>query len=348
MSKEHEFLYEKTFLARAGKKAVEYPELFSDAKANLYIYDASVKSLIPGSKHDDIMEAIGWTKKQPSYDTSEKATKLLLIVSTKSVENVEQILERGGFDRHRLPVDIRLKANDARGLYNFEHQDVDLYPLGKVEVNLEKKEVSFKPKSIPQSLSEVSDHLSSNLSKLVSDLVVKEGVLSPDFVDTDLYAVEISLKYINATGKEMTGLRPFITRGNDVPYIMLDIDGKAGLSLKASSQRLHVRAIDTTAPTLFNSREIHYNQSWYEMSEKEFKAISEYTAGTTDDADSNLASLNRSKMSHKATPLSVWMNAEPIMKDYSVAKELPLSAQREQILKKWLFDGNKKPPSGGF
>lgn len=339
MSKEHEFLYEKTFLARVGKKAVEYPELFSDAKANLYIYDASVKSLIPGSKHDDIMEAIGWTKKQPSYDTSEKATKLLLIVSTKSVENVEQILERGGFDRHRLPVDIRLKANDARGLYNFEHQDVDLYPLGKVEVNLEKKEVSFKPKSIPQSLSEVSDHLSSNLSKLVSDLVVKEGVLSPDFVDTDLYAVEISLKYINATGKEMTGLRPFITRGNDVPYIMLDIDGKAGLSLKASSQRLHVRAIDTTAPTLFNSREIHYNQSWYEMSEKEFKAISEYTAGTTDDADSNLASLNRSKMSHKATPLSVWMNAEPIMKDYSVAKELPLSAQREQILKKWLFDG---------
>ncbi|EKZ9054815.1 OmpA family protein [Vibrio vulnificus] len=339
MSKEHEFLYEKTFLARAGKKAVEYPELFSDAKANLYIYDASVKSLIPGSKHDDIMEAIGWTKKQPSYDTSEKATKLLLIVSTKSVENVEQILERGGFDRHRLPVDIRLKANDARGLYNFEHQDVDLYPLGKVEVNLEKKEVSFKPKSIPQSLSEVSDHLSSNLSKLVNDLVVKEGVLSPDFVDSDLYAVEISLKYINATGKEMTGLRPFITRGNDVPYIMLDIDGKAGLSLKASSQRLHVRAIDTTAPTLFNSREIHYNQSWYEMSEKEFQAISEYTAGTTDDADSNLASLNRSKMSHKATPLSVWMNAEPIMKDYSVAKELPLSAQREQILKKWLFDG---------
>ncbi|HBC3367681.1 TPA: OmpA family protein [Vibrio vulnificus] len=339
MSKEHEFLYEKTFLARAGKKAVEYPELFSDAKANLYIYDASVKSLIPGSKHDDIMEAIGWTKKQPSYDTSEKATKLLLIVSTKSVENVEQILERGGFDRHRLPVDIRLKANDARGLYNFEHQDVDLYPLGKVEVNLEKREVSFKPKSIPQSLSEVSDHLSSNLSKLVNDLVVKEGVLSPDFVDTDLYAVEISLKYINATGKEMTGLRPFITRGNDVPYIMLDIDGKAGLSLKASSQRLPVRAIDTTAPTLFNSREIHYNQSWYDMSEKEFKAISEYTAGTTDDADSNLASLNRSKMSHKATPLSVWMNAEPIMKDYSVAKELPLSAQREQILKKWLFDG---------
>ncbi|WP_045372252.1 OmpA family protein [Vibrio campbellii] len=339
MSKEHEFLYEKTFLARAGKKAVEYPELFSDAKANLYIYDASVKSLIPGSKHDDIMEAIGWTKKQPSYDTSEKATKLLLIVSTKSVENVEQILERGGFDRHRLPVDIRLKANDARGLYNFEHQDVDLYPLGKVEVNLEKKEVSFKPKSIPQSLSEVSDHLSSNLSKLVNDLVVKEGVLSPDFVDTDLYAVEISLKYINATGKEMTGLRPFITRGNDAPYIMLDIDGKAGLSLNASSQRLPVRAIDTTAPTLFNSREIHYNQSWYEMSEKEFKAISEYTAGTTDDADSNLASLNRSKMSHKATPLSVWMNAEPIMKDYSVAKELPLSAQREQIIKKWLFDG---------
>ncbi|UTZ38381.1 OmpA family protein [Vibrio campbellii] len=339
MSKEHEFLYEKTFLARAGKKAVEYPELFSDAKANLYIYDASVKSLIPGSKHDDIMEAIGWTKKQPSYDTSEKATKLLLIVSTKSVENVEQILERGGFDRHRLPVDIRLKANDARGLYNFEHQDVDLYPLGKVEVNLEKKEVSFKPKSIPQSLSEVSDHLSSNLSKLVNDLVVKEGVLSPDFVDTDLYAVEISLKYINATGKEMTGLRPFITRGNDAPYIMLDIDGKAGLSLNASSQRLPVRAIDTTAPTLFNSREIHYNQSWYEMSEKEFKAISEYTAGTTDDADSNLAILNRSKMSHKATPLSVWMNAEPIMKDYSVAKELPLSAQREQILKKWLFDG---------
>ncbi|WP_257973751.1 hypothetical protein, partial [Vibrio parahaemolyticus] len=118
------------------------------------------------------MEAIGWTKKQPSYDTSEKATKLLLIVSTKSVENVEQILERGGFDRHRLPVDIRLKANDARGLYNFEHQDVDLYPLGKVEVNLEKKEVSFKPKSIPQSLNEVSDHLSSNLSKLVKDLVV--------------------------------------------------------------------------------------------------------------------------------------------------------------------------------
>ncbi|HCE2223010.1 TPA: OmpA family protein [Vibrio parahaemolyticus] len=339
MSQEHEFLYEKTFLARAGKKAVEYPELFSDAKANLYIYDASVKSLIPGSKHDDMMEAIGWTKKKPSYDTSEKATKLLLIVSTKSVENVEQILERGGFDRQRLPVDIRLKANDARGLYNFEHQDVDLYPLGKVEVNLEKKEVAFKPKSIPQSLSEVSDHLSSNLSKLVNDLVVKEGVLSPDFVDTDLYAVEISLKYINATGKEMTGLRPFITRGNDAPYIMLDIDGKAGLSLNASSQRLPVRAIDTTAPTLFNSREIHYNQSWYEMSEKEFKAISEYTAGTTDDADSNLASLNRSKMSHKATPLSVWMNAEPIMKDYSVAKELPLSAQREQILKKWLFDG---------
>ncbi|EJE8558481.1 OmpA family protein [Vibrio vulnificus] len=338
MSKEHEFLYEKTFLARAGKKAVEYPELFSDAKANLYIYDASAKSLIPGSKHDDIMEAIGWTKKQPSYDTSEKATKLLLIVSTKSVENVEQILERGGFDRHRLPVDIRLKANDARGLYNFEHQDVDLYPLGKVEVNLEKKEVSFSPKSIPQSLSEVSDHLSSNLSKLVNDLVVKEGFLSPDFVDTDLYAVEISLKYINATGKEMTGLRPFITRGNDAPYIMLDIDGKAGLSLNASSQRLPVRAIDTTAPTLLNSREIHYNQSWYEMSEKEFKAISEYTAGTTDDADSNLASLNRSKMSHKATPLSVWMNAEPIMKDYSVAKALPLSAQREQILKKWLFD----------
>lgn len=342
MSKEHEFLYEKTFLARAGKKAVEYPELFSDAKANLYIYDASVKNLIPGSKHDDIMEAIGWTKKQPSYDTSEKATKLLLIVSTKSVENVEQILERGGFDRHRLPVDIRLKANDARGLYNFEHQDVDLYPLGKVEVNLEKKEVSFKPKSIPQSLNEVSDHLSSNLSKLVKDLVVKEvGLfdLSPDFVDTDLYAVEISLKYTNATGKEMTGLRPFITRGNDAPYIMLDIDGKAGLSLNASSQRLPVRAIDTTAPTLFNSRKIHYNQSWYEMSEKEFKAISEYTAGTTDNADSNLASLNRSKMSHKATPLSVWMNAEPIMKDYSVAKELPLSAQREQILKKWLFDG---------
>lgn len=71
-------------------------------------------------------------------------------------------------------------------------------------MNLEKKEVSFKPKSIPQSLSEVSDHISSNLSKLVNDLVVKEGVLSPDFVDTDLYAVEISLKYINATGKEMT------------------------------------------------------------------------------------------------------------------------------------------------
>ncbi|MDW1943479.1 hypothetical protein R7Q10_15760 [Vibrio sp. Vb0599] len=206
-------------------------------------------------------------------------------------------------------------------------------------MNLEKKEVSFKPKSIPQSLSEVSDHISSNLSKLVNDLVVKEGVLSPDFVDTDLYAVEISLKYTNATGKEMTGLRPFIPRGNDAPYIMLDIDGKAGLSLNASSQRLPVRAIDTTAPTMFNSREIHYNQSWYEMSEKEFKAISEYTAGTTDDADSNLASLNRSKMSHKATPLSVWMNAEPIMKDYSVAKELPLSAQREQILKKWLFDG---------
>ncbi|MDF5602478.1 hypothetical protein P3746_29290, partial [Vibrio parahaemolyticus] len=146
-------------------------------------------------------------------------------------------------------------------------------------MNLEKKEVSFKPKSIPQSLSEVSDHISSNLSKLVNDLVVKEGVLSPDFVDTDLYAVEISLKYTNATGKEMTGLRPFIPRGNDAPYIMLDIDGKAGLSLNASSQRLPVRAIDTTAPTMFNSREIHYNQSWYEMSEKEFKAISEYTAG---------------------------------------------------------------------
>ncbi|MFV8451928.1 OmpA family protein [Vibrio campbellii] len=340
MSKEHEFLYEKTFLARAGKKAVEYPELFSDAKANLYIYDASVKSLIPGSKHDDIMEAIGWTKKQPSYDTSEKATKLLLIVGTKSVENVEQILERGGFDRQRLPVDIRLKANDARGLYNFEHQDVDLYPLGKVEVNPAKKEVLFKPKSVPQSLTDLSKHLSLNMNKFLNDLVVKERKgFNLDFVDTDLYAVEISLKYINATGKEMTGLRPFITRGNDAPYIMLDIDGKAGLSLNASSQRLPVRAIDTTAPTLFNSREIHYNRSWYEMSEKEFKAISEYTAGTTDDADSNLASLNRSKMSHKATPLSVWMNAEPIMKDYSVAKELPLSAQREQILKKWLFDG---------
>ncbi|WP_045492491.1 OmpA family protein [Vibrio hyugaensis] len=339
MTKVHEFLYEKTFLARAGKKAVEYPKLFSDAKANLYIYDASVKNLIPGSTHDDIMEAIGWTKRQPSYDTSEKATKLLLIVSTKSVDNVEQILERGGFDTNRLPVDIRLKANDARGLYNFAHQDVDLYPLGKVEVNSALKEVSFKPKSIPQSLTDVSKLLSSNISKLVNDLVVKEGFLSPDFVDTDLYAVEISLKYTNATGKEMTGLRPFISSENDNPYIMLEIDGKAGLSLNASSQRLHVRAIDTTAPTFLNSREIHYNQSWYEMSEKEFRAISEYTAGTTDDADSNLANSKRSKMTHKATPLSVWMNAEPVMRDYSVATNLPLSAQREKILKKWLLDG---------
>ncbi|HHF2917189.1 OmpA family protein [Vibrio sp. VGrn 2] len=342
MSKEHEFLYEKTFLARAGKKAVEYPELFSDAKANLYIYDASVKSLIPGSEHDDIMEALGWTKKQPSYDPSAQASKLLLIVSTKSVANVEITLEQGGFDTHRLPVDIRLKANDARGRYSFEHQDVDLYPLGKVEVNLVKKEVLFKPKSVPQNLTDISKHLSSNISKLVNDMVVKEGGLfdlSPDFVDTDLYAVEISLKYTNATGKEMAGLRPFIPSENEKPYIMLDIDGKAGLSLNASSQKLPVRAINTTAPTLFNSREIHYNPKWYEMSKKEFKAISEYTAGTTDDADSNLANSTRSKMSHKATPLSVWMNAEPVMKDYSVARDLPLSAQREQILKKWLFDG---------
>ncbi|PWF70816.1 cell envelope biogenesis protein OmpA [Vibrio sp. T9] len=342
MSKEHEFLYEKTFLARAGKKAVEYPELFSDAKANLYIYDASVKSLIPGSEHDDIMEALGWTKKQPSYDPSAQASKLLLIVSTKSVANVEITLEQGGFDTHRLPVDIRLKANDARGRYSFEHQDVDLYPLGKVEVNLVKKEVLFKPKSVPQNLTDISKHLSSNISKLVNDMVVKEGGLfdlSPDFVDTDLYAVEISLKYTNATGKEMAGLRPFIPSENEKPYIMLDIDGKAGLSLNASSQKLPVRAINTTAPTLFNSREIHYNPKWYEMSKKEFKAISEYTAGTTDDADSNLANSTRSKMSHKATPLSVWMNAEPVMKDYSVARDLPLSAQREQILKKWLLDG---------
>lgn len=342
MSKEHEFLYEKTFLARTGKKAVEYPELFSDVKANLYIYDASVKSLIPGSEHDDKMEAIGWTKKQPSYDTSEKATKLLLIVSTKSVENVEQTLERGGFDPHRLPVDIRLKSNDAEGFYNFEHQDIDLYPLGKVEVNLEKKEVSFKPKSIPQSLNDVSDHLSINMSKLVSDLVVKDGSLfdfTPDFVDTDLYAVEISLKYTNAAGKEMVGLRPFIARTNEKPFISVDIDGKAGLALNASSQKLPVRVVDTTAPTLINSREIHYNAKWYEMNEKEFNAISEYTAGTTDDADSNVANSTRSKISHKATPLSVWMNAEPLMKDYSSAKEMPLSKQREQILKKWLLDG---------
>ncbi|CDU07681.1 OmpA family protein [Vibrio coralliirubri] len=342
MSKEHEFLYEKTFLARTGKKAVEYPELFSDVKANLYIYDASVKSLIPGGEHDDKMEAIGWTKKQPSYNTSEKATKLLLIVSTKSVENVEQTLERGGFDPHRLPVDIRLKSNDAEGFYNFEHQDIDLYPLGKVEVNLEKKEVSFKPKSIPQSLNDVSDHLSINMSKLVSDLVVKDGSLfdfTPDFVDTDLYAVEISLKYTNAAGKEMVGLRPFIARTNEKPFISVDIDGKAGLALNASSQKLPVRVVDTTAPTLFNSREIHYNAKWYEMNEKEFNAISEYTAGTTDDADSNVANSTRSKISHKATPLSVWMNAEPLMKDYSSAKEMPLSKQREQILKKWLLDG---------
>ncbi|MFA0096670.1 OmpA family protein [Vibrio splendidus] len=342
MSKEHEFLYEKTFLARTGKKAVEYPELFSDVKANLYIYDASVKSLIPGSEHDDKMEAIGWTKKQPSYDTSEKATKLLLIVSTKSVENVEQTLERGGFDPHRLPVDIRLKSNDAEGFYNFEHQDIDLYPLGKVEVNLEKKEVSFKPKSIPQSLNDVSDHLSINMSKLVSDLVVKDGSLfdfTPDFVDTDLYAVEISLKYTNAAGKEMVGLRPFIARTNEKPFISVDIDGKAGLALNASSQKLPVRVVDTTAPTLFNSREIHYNAKWYDMNEKEFNAISEYTAGTTNDADSNVANSTRSKISHKATPLSVWMNAEPLMKDYSSAKEMPLSKQREQILKKWLLDG---------
>lgn len=342
MSKEHEFLYEKTFLARTGKKAVEYPELFSDVKANLYIYDASVKSMIPGSEHDDKMEAIGWTKKQPSYDTSEKATKLLLIVSTKSVENVEQTLERGGFDPHRLPVDIRLKSNDAEGFYNFEHQDIDLYPLGKVEVNLEKKEVSFKPKSIPQSLNDVSDHLSINMSKLVSDLVVKDGSLfdfTPDFVDTDLYAVEISLKYTNAAGKEMVGLRPFIARTNEKPFISVDIDGKAGLALNASSQKLPVRVVGTTAPTLFNSREIHYNAKWYEMNEKEFNAISEYTAGTTNDADSNVANSTRSKISHKATPLSVWMNAEPLMKDYSSAKEIPLSKQREQILKKWLLDG---------
>ncbi|MCG9575488.1 OmpA family protein [Vibrio tubiashii] len=342
MSKEHEFLYEKTFLARTGKKAVEYPELFSDVKANLYIYDASVKSLIPGSEHDDKMEAIGWTKKQPSYDTSEKATKLLLIVSTKSVENVEQTLERGGFDPHRLPVDIRLKANDAGGFYNFEHQDIDLYSLGKVEVNLEKKEVSFKPKSIPQSLIDVSDHLSINISKLVSDLVVKDGSLfdfTPDFVDTDLYAVEISLKYTNVAGKEMVGLRPFIARKDEKPFISVDIDGKAGLALNASSQKLPVRAVDTTAPTLFNSREIHYNAKWYEMNEKEFNSISEYTAGTTDDADSNVANSTRSKISHKATPLSVWMHAEPVMKDYSAAKEMPLSKQREQILKKWLLDG---------
>ncbi|PTO79360.1 OmpA family protein [Vibrio splendidus] len=342
MSKEHEFLYEKTFLARTGKKAVEYPELFSDVKANLYIYDASVKSMIPGSEHDHKMEAIGWTKKQPSYDTSEKATKLLLIVSTKSVENVEQTLERGGFDPHRLPVDIRLKSNDAEGFYNFEHQDIDLYPLGKVEVNLEKKEVSFKPKSIPQSLNDVSDHLSINMSKLVSDLVVKDGSLfdfTPDFVDTDLYAVEISLKYTNAAGKEMVGLRPFIARTNEKPFISVDIDGKAGLALNASSQKLPVRVVGTTAPTLFNSREIHYNAKWYEMNEKEFNAISEYTAGTTNDADSNVANSTRSKISHKATPLSVWMNAEPLMKDYSSAKEMPLSKQREQILKKWLLDG---------
>ncbi|WP_261886053.1 OmpA family protein [Vibrio pomeroyi] len=342
MSKEHEFLYEKTFLARTGKKAVEYPELFSDVKANLYIYDASVKSLIPGSEHDDKMEAIGWTKKQPSYDTSEKATKLLLIVSTKSVENVEQTLERGGFDPHRLPVDIRLKANDAEGFYNFEHQDIDLYPLGKVEVNLEKKEMSFKPKLIPQSLNDVSDHLSIHMSKLVSDLVVKDGGLfdfTPDFVDTDLYAVEISLKYTNAAGKEMVGLRPFIARTNEKPFISVDIDGKAGLALNASSQKLPVRAVDTTAPTLFNSREIHYNAKWYEMNEKEFNSISEYTSGTTDDADSNMANSTHSKISHKATPLSVWMNAEPVMKDYSAAKEMPLSEKREQILKKWLLDG---------
>ncbi|WP_260260649.1 OmpA family protein [Vibrio intestinalis] len=338
MSKEHEFLYEKAFLARKGQKAREYPELFSsDAKVNLYIHDESVKYLVPDGSYRNMMEPLGWSKSQTSYDTSEQETKLLLIVSTKSVENVEDKLKNGRFDPHRIPADIIIKANDACGNYDFEHQDMDLHPLGKISVDNEKREISFTPKAVHEGMLELVNHIAGNMPAFKDELTVKGGMFS-GFVDTDLYAVEIPLKYMNAAGKEMPGLRPFVPRPNEKPYIWVDINGKEKMDLNVSSGRLAVFPVKITEATLLSSRVIHHKAKWYEMNEVEFKAISEYSSGVTDDADLNIQHSVGSKLPHKSSSLSTWMNADPIMRDYSTAKALPLSEARKRILNKWLLD----------
>ncbi|WP_281629253.1 OmpA family protein [Vibrio sp. St2] len=344
MSKEHEFLYEKTFLARTNQKKRQYPELFSDTKVSLYVNDINVKSLIPGDKHTDKMEELGWTKAQPLNDISTQATKILIVVSTKSVENAQTLLKNGGFDTETILVDTWLRANDIKGDYKLSLTG-SLHPLGTLTIDSGKGRNGFVSKPVPDNLFVLSQHVEKHAASLIKDLAIKESSITdwkPKPIDTDLYVMEVSLEYLNVTSKKTPGMRPFVSRSGEQSYIWVDIEGKDGLGLSASSQKVPVVGVSTTAPTLLNSRKIHFKEQWYEMDKQEFNNVRAYTAGTTDNYDENVKSSKDKQIKHKSSKLNNWIKAKPELLSYVKAEDLSLSEERESMLRDWLYYDFKK------
>ncbi|MDN3610248.1 OmpA family protein [Vibrio ostreicida] len=336
-NKDHAFMYEETFLTRTNKKEVEYPKLFSDSKAQLFIHDTNAQVLVPGDTHDNQMEALGWIQRQPAFKTWSKATKLLILVSTKAVD-ADALLENAGFDTQVIPVDMVLKGNDIRGKYNINISEKYLHPLGKISIDYDKNQVGFEAKAVPEKLSGLANHLTQHMHVLVGNLAVKErNLMDLDLVDTDLYAVEVSLDYLNAAGKKMPGLRPFIKNQRQKARITVNILGKSGLGLAVSSNWVEVSEVykDTH---WYEGVKVDYDTRWYEVDKVEFEKINEYTAETGDNFDMSLDQFSEKKFKHRPSVLSVWMEAKPKMTKYTPANEVDLSGERGAIVKDWLYD----------
>ncbi|MGF1727572.1 OmpA family protein [Photobacterium nomapromontoriensis] len=338
----HSVFYEKSFLARKAQKSVGYPELFSNSNATLFIHDPSVQSLIPGDEYNHMMEALGWTKKSPRYDTSAHASKLLILVSTKAVDDADTRLKAGGFEMHQIPVDVVLKGNDTQHKYKIDiTEKKHLYPLGKISVDTKKRQVGFSAKPVIEDFFVLTQFLEKNIVELVDDLIVKEmsfPSLIDEPVDTDLYAMEVPLEYLNVTGKKVAGLRPFISQKGMEPLIWVDIEGKKGLGLTVSSSELPVSKIDVSEPTLFTNAEIQFNRTWYEMDKQEFKHVRAYTASATGYYDQDVHSYSTNKLKHEVSRLENWIKAKPEMKEYISSEDVALSEQRVKMLREWLLD----------
>ncbi|WP_425628561.1 OmpA family protein [Vibrio neptunius] len=334
MSKEHEFLYEKTFLTRTEEKKRQYPELFEDPKLGLYVHDTNVQSLIPGESRTKPMEELGWTKQRPVRDLSTQATKLLMLVSTKSVKNAQTLLKNGGFDTESIVVDTWLRANDTEEDYKVSLSG-SLHPLGTLTFDAENRQVSFVTKPVTENFVPLSQHVKKHAVSLIDDLAITESSFT-DWeakpVDTDLYAMEVSLEYVNATGKKTPGMRPFVANDDEQPCIWVEMEGKEGLGLSASSQKVSVVGVNE------DSDNIPFKPQWYEMDQQEFDNVRAYTASTTDDFDENIKSSKDKQIKHKSSKLNNWIKASPELLSYVKAEDLSLSDERKSMLRDWLYN----------
>ena len=348
MRSEHEYLYEKSFLACKGKKAVTYPAIFSEPKVNIYVKDANAQALIPGDEYSDALNALGWTKDTPMYDVWNNETRLLVIVSSKAHSDVAKVLNSGKFDPTSIPVDMYLTANARGKQYRIKLNKANsLTPLGKITFDKDTHTPSFSEKPISKGqveLIDFSNKLKSNLKTLWSDFAVKEhsffsgDIFNGEPVDTDLYAVEVSLDYLNVTGKKVLGVRPFLHAQNQRPQIRVEVTGKDGSQLiEEKSNRITLSPIDVTEASFLDARTINYADEWYAMDKGKFENVKSYHSIRNDNYDDNVVRDTKYK-AHNETKLSIWMNSAPKFTDYQQAINTPLSDERKDLLAKWLLN----------